>query len=317
MAEQPTRPRVSVIGAANLDMEMHLVDSWQSAVSNPVSCTERTGGVAANVAQQLAKTCETDLYTTLGDDAAGNRITRDLQAGNVFIRNLSHAHPTGIYVAVLEPNGELKAGLADTAGIESVGGQQLQHLNVQWPLQQAICFDCNCSENLISAITGKLILSDHGNNPDHHPADKPLIAALGVSPGKIRKLQAHTMQIDLLFANRSELVELSAMHGCDSLDALALAVHDAGIKRVVATDGANDIVVIDQGSTERLPVRSITIESGTTKPAGSYSNCRVNSVNGAGDALAGATLGALLSGVPLVTAVSEFGIVAARQRLLQ
>lgn len=297
---------------------MHLLQSWQDTVSNPVVCIERTGGVAANVAQQLAKTCETRLYTALGDDAAGNKIFKELSANNVVVKSLSQRHRTGIYVAVLQHNGELKAGLADTSGIESVDRKQLLQVNRHLQNQQAVCFDCNCSESLIKEIVITAATANphkiHGSHSNNTTAHQPLLVALGVSPTKIKKLRAHTAQIDILFANRSELQELADMKSSDTLEKIALAVHDSGVKQVVATDAANDIVIVDQGGVELQPVAPTANE--TTSAAGSIQDNRTaHSVNGAGDALAGATLAALLQKVPLKIAVRDFGIVAAAEQL--
>ncbi len=314
MHANKSRPLVSIIGAANLDLELRLLSGWQDGVSNAVSRIERTGGVAANVAIQLAEDCETHLFTAIGNDAAGDKIVKELADRHIAVKNLANESASGLYVAVLEQNGELKAGLADTAGIESIDFPQWQQVNDQLKNLQAVCFDCNCNSSLISGIANYFTNSYAHNDAKYPSADKPLLVAIGVSPSKIRKLRDHTKQIDLLFANRSELQELSGLKSCDTLDRMALSVYESGIKQVVATDGPRDIVVIDHGCLERLPVPSLAQRS--SHPGGSEGSSKVKgSANGAGDALAGATIAALLRQVPLNTSVREFGRIAAMKIL--
>ena len=135
------QPLVSVIGAAHLDVEMRLLNGWVEAASNPVHRIEKTGGVAANVARQLAASCTTYLYTALGNDAQGEKIKQELTEAGMVVKSFASGHSTGVYVAVLEPGGELRVGLADTAAIESIGAQHLQQAGINFQELDAVCFD--------------------------------------------------------------------------------------------------------------------------------------------------------------------------------
>ena len=304
-------PRVSVFGAAHIDVEMRLLGSWHEAASNPVSRFERIGGVACNVATQLATCCNTHLYTVLGHDSQGRQIHRELTARGVRVNSFATGHRTGTYIAVLETDGELRAGLADTAAIEAVEGHHLQQFEHQdgidlqqhFQQQQAVCFDCNCSESLIAGICAAVQAI---RQPLPATATRPIFAALGVSPAKIGKLRAHAQQIDILFANRAELTTLARCDNTASPETLLDKLAQAGFHQIVATDGANDTMVLSAGTITRLPVPPVTL------PAGS----RNYSVNGAGDALAAATLAAVMQQTSLVMAVRDAGFDAACRQML-
>ena len=90
------------------------------------------------------------------------------------------------------------------------------------------------------------------------------------------------------------------------LGTLADALATLGSRRFVLSDGAAAVLVQDIASRERVAVAPIA-------PGAASS---VRSVNGAGDALAGATLARWLDGRSLAAAVREAGLPAARDILL-
>ncbi len=317
-------PEVSVFGAAHIDVEMRLLSGWHEAASNPVSRYERIGGVASNVATHLAKSCNTHLYTALGADSQGQTISSKLSEHGIKVNSFATGHRTGTYIAVIEANGELRVGLADTAAIEAVQRQHLQQFEQQnevdfqqqFRQQQAICFDCNCSESLISEICLAVQQTQYSHpqgqpqqNPKSSalPGTRPLLAALGVSPAKISKLLAHAAQIDILFANRAEVATLAESDGSTPPETLLMRLAQRGFRQIVATDGANNTTVLSAGTVNQLAVPSLT-----THPAGGNSSY---SVNGAGDALAAATIAALLQHNSLISAVRDFGFSAARKQM--
>lgn len=310
-------PQVSVFGAAHIDVEMRLLGDWHEGASNPVTRFERIGGVACNVAAQLASCCDTHLFTAIGNDSQGQQITRELAARGITVNSFPTGHSTGTYVAVLDADGELRAGLADTAAIETVEAHHLQQFvqdGKEFQQQQAVCFDCNCSESLIEAIC-----ATHQQN---HPSTvtRPILAALGVSPAKIGKLLIHARQIDILFANRAELATLAQCEITASPETLLGKLNETGFGQIVATDGAGDTAILNDGTVTRLPVPALTTISrdyGHSKGRVDRSDNQKYSVNGAGDALAAATLAALLQNKSLFEAVRDYGFAAASRQMFR
>ena len=80
--------------------------------SNPGTVRTSLGGVARNVAQNLARLgCDVLLCSRVGDDDAGGRVIA--QRLDTSLITVSQICPTASYTAVLEPCGELVIGLAD------------------------------------------------------------------------------------------------------------------------------------------------------------------------------------------------------------
>ena len=85
-----------------------------------------------------------------------------------------------------------------------------------------------------------------------------------------------------------------------STEALALALIDSGFSRFVLSDGADPVFVFEDDQLKQLAVPSLTIES---------------TVNGAGDAMAGAIVAHWVNGTKLFEAVQTAGLPAASRIL--
>ena len=124
------------------------------------------------------------------------------------------------------------------------------------------------------------------------------IMALGVSPAKVKRLKQLATMIDVIICNRREADALT--EGCTpplSLKHYAEELIRSGFKSCVITDGPNPICVSANG--QSVLINLPTIE-------------QTHSVNGAGDALAGATFVAWAGGTSLNDAVRDQGIQAAK-----
>jgi sugar/nucleoside kinase (ribokinase family) len=125
-------------------------------------------------------------------------------------------------------------------------------------------------------------------------------AAMSVSPAKSTRLLSVASSLDLLFCNRREAIALAAEDfSIDAdIDLLADALLARGFRQFVLTDATAPVVV--HSGLSRQYVQVPVLESS-------------RSVNGAGDALAGATFAAWCAGTELADAVREFGLLQAER----
>ena len=112
----PGRRPISCIGAANLDRKLRSLAHLTMGTSNPARQDEAFGGVARNIAENLARLgAPVALTTAVGDDSSGRALLAD--AANQGIdtsATLTLANTcSGTYTAVLDDHGEMLVALAD------------------------------------------------------------------------------------------------------------------------------------------------------------------------------------------------------------
>lgn len=294
-----------MIGALHVDELVHPLRELVPRASNPVRREHRAGGVAANVARSARRRArasadagrEVVLVTALGDDADGEWLRATLRDEGVDCRARRLAdRPSGRYTVVHDARGELHLGLADTGIVETLSATSVRAaLDELRPA--ALVLDANLSGDCL----GELL----GGRPAA-PGDDPLAGvprvAMAVSPDKAARLTGRLGRIELLFCNRREAAALTGLGVDAPLDALSDALGALGTRRLVLSDGAAPLLVRDGERRTRIAVPPVT--------------GALVSVNGAGDALAGATLVQLLAGGDLAAAVRESGLPAAREILL-
>jgi sugar/nucleoside kinase (ribokinase family) len=123
---------------------------------------------------------------------------------------------------------------------------------------------------------------------------KPIFA-VAISPAKVVRLTPILDRLALLFMNRREAAALTGMEREAPIKTLVSGLQEAGLKSGVVTSGNETVLGFDAKG-------SFTIRP----PAAQH----VADVTGAGDALAGATVAALLKGLDLRQALRE-GVAAA------
>lgn len=277
------------VGAANLDETVRLHDALQPGESNRVHRTSSVGGVACNAALAACKLAHCHLIATLGQDQAGQSITDQLQGSDIEC-HFVHAgtSTTGQYTAVLDAQGELIIGLANTEIAETLSARTIADQLIQLEQPALIAFDTNLSSNCIAELCAS--------------TEQTTLVAIGVSPVKTMRLRECGNHIDYLFVNRSEAAMLAGSPATSALSDLSSALAELDFHQHVITDGAAEILVKSRNSVEYLA-------PGVSE--GCPGSARQPSVNGAGDALAGASIAKLAAGLSLADSVGQFGIPAA------
>jgi pseudouridine kinase len=112
-----------VIGAAGVDIVARLESELQSGFSNPAQIRFSFGGVARNVAENLARLGHSvRLVTAVGNDYLGDQLVQQGATAGVgvdaVLRSLNH--PTGTYAAVLNPKGGIQYAVDDMRPIVQI-----------------------------------------------------------------------------------------------------------------------------------------------------------------------------------------------------
>jgi len=264
---------IAAIGGAHIDRRGLLRAPSVPGSSNPATVRMDFGGVARNVAHNLARLgCQVLVVSRVGDDGPGLQVRQHLKnAGMEAILSVSPNHPTASYTAILEPSGELVIGLADMDIYDEltpeVLGPALPHLR-------------KCSlwflETNLPGRTIDWLLEAAGEIP---------VAVDAISVAKSERLVPFLSRIPLLFCNVAQAAVLAEARTAGGLPGAPAGVLSDGERGVALWQGR------EVHTMRALPA----------KP---------RDVTGAGDALVAGTLYGLSHGEPLLRAI-RWGLAAA------
>lgn len=143
---------ISVIGGANVDMSATLNDAFIAADSNPGHIDVGYGGVARNIAHNLALLgARTQLLTVFGGDLFGG-LLHDYckqQGIDVHLSARENEYRSGIYVCINNHGGEMIAAVADTEAIKVITPEWLEKRSGEINASDYIVADTNISEDAI------------------------------------------------------------------------------------------------------------------------------------------------------------------------
>ncbi len=280
------RDRIVCVGNAALDRTFAVTGSVHMATSNPAQVRSGYGGVARNVAANLARLdVPVALVTQVGDDAGGRALRADCAAEGIEIEGilLSGIHPTAEYVAIIDARSELVIGASATAAIDALtiamlGAAFDEDARTAWTFA-----DCTLPAQVLAALL------------EDRRAGGPPLAIDAVSIAKTERLPRDLHGLDLLFLNEDEARALAGAKPRSNARDVARALRERGAEAVVLTRGARPAIVAQAaGTVEVAPARSTPVD-----------------VTGAGDALIAGTLFGLLGGEKLPAAVRTGTRVAA------
>ena len=276
------------VGGAHMDRIGHISGPYHAGASNPGRLVATVGGGALNALRtaRLAGTDPVALISARGGDHDGAIVADTIEAAG--LEDLSAIfldRRTASYTAILDASGEQIAGLADMEVYETALPRQLRRKALREAIASAnaVLVDANLPAAGLEAVAG------HARGP---------IFAIAISPAKVPRLTAIARRIGTVFMNRREM---KALTGQDRDTPALEGLTALGFGRAVVTRGAGPVLVTDDG--KRYEVHPPALAT-------------VTDVTGAGDALAGATIHALLRdpGLALADAV-RFGVAAAQMTL--
>jgi pseudouridine kinase len=288
----PDKRPVMCIGAANLDRKLRTIAAMQLGTSNPATAEEVYGGVARNIAENLARlNLPTALLTALGDDSAGRALQDHAEGAGIDTRGSLKLPETatGTYTAILDAHGEMVVALADMALYERITPAFLVSRLPQRSAAAMTVADLNLPADSI----GALLASARADNV-------PLII-VAVSQPKMARLPADLTGLRLLILNRGELETRAGRALPTEADVRAACreVQAQGAQDVIVTCGSQGVFHTRTGELVWLAAHQVEVVD----------------VTGAGDAFAAAVCWSLYQGSADLTLACRRGLKVAAMTL--
>jgi len=280
---------VLVIGAAGVDIVGVMKGEPRMGTSNPARIRTSYGGVARNVAENLARLGQpVKLITALGSGRSGERLIGEVAEAGVDVDAVlcTPEYPTGTYLAAVDPRGALQYALDDMRVITALTPAYLQERYDLFKEASVLIVDTNLSkETLRKAIS----LARRARIPICADPTSVILAS---------RLRPHLSKLALVMPNSAEAGIL-----CER-------TFEAS-KRRQALEAAKCLV--SQG----VGIAIITLAQfgvcyATSTTSGSVPAIRTDVIDptGGGDALTATVIFALLNDIPLDDAV-RLGVSAA------
>ena len=273
-----TTGRVVCIGAANIDRKLTAKGPLRMATSNPARQHESFGGVARNIAENLANLgSRVSLITAVGDDPAGDYMLSHADAAGIDIEDAIVLEQTasGTYTAVLDAQGDMALALADMDLYEQLTPERVLPRLTPAALTVA---DLNLPLETVAALV---------------KAATPLVI-VAVSEPKMERLPADLAGVRLLILNQGEL-QVRLGRPIEGEAALAEACSE------LQAQGVRDVIVT-RGSAGASYTTPAGVRHRRAMPV------KVVDVTGAGDAFAAAVCRSLLEDPDDLAQACQFGM---------
>jgi len=279
--------KVTVIGGANLDIKGRSYAPLERYTSNPGYTILTPGGVGRNIAHNLSQLgVSVLLLTVLGEDEDGKRVLEETKKAGVNMEHIkiSQDKPTGIYLAILDDNGDMYIALSSMDILEELNIEYLEGKREIIKESEIVVIDANPPMESIEYI---LNLCKSFNIPT---------VLAPVSFEKAKKLKNFLSKIDYIIPNLKELIAISEMDIIrDSHMKMAVrTIREKGVKNVIVTLGGRGVYI----STEKKE-----------KFLQPYKGEFVDAI-GAGDALTAGFVYGIYNGYPIEISV-KFGLASA------
>ncbi|QNA88104.1 winged helix-turn-helix transcriptional regulator [Massilia sp. Dwa41.01b] len=269
----PDHRPILCVGAANLDRKLRANGTLVMGTSNPASGVESFGGVARNIAENLARMgAPVSLITAVGNDSSGRALLAHAESVGIDTRGTLKLDDagSGTYTAVLDGEGQMLVALADMALYDRITPAFLDMRQQQRAGASLIVADLNLTMDAIATLQRDAA------------RDSISVVLVAVSEPKMNRLPKSLAGVRLLILNEGELATRVGrdLPGEAELAAACREVQAQGAEDVVVTLGARGVLFTSGGAVERLQA----------PPA------QVVDVTGAGDAFAAAVVLSLHSG---------------------
>ena len=253
--------RITVIGAANVDIATKSRAGIIHGDSNPAEISLSPGGVARNIAENLSLLgAKVRFITAIGGDPLGGFLRERCEECGINTDKwiMRDGISTGVYLAALNCDGELYAGFNAMAVIESITPGDLAPLSGIIKSADLLVADANLAEETLIAIVktrdGRPVMID---------------AASAVKAPRIKSVLS---EISILKLNRAEAECLTgfALETDNDLRRACADLTSRGANRVFITLGGSGACAADRDDFHFIPAIPVPVKN----------------VTGAGDAFA-------------------------------
>lgn len=288
----PKRP-VLVLGAAGIDVIGRLESDIQLATSTPAKIRRSYGGVARNVAENLARLGQgARLISVIGNDTSGDALVKHAADAGVDVSATlrSQSYPTGCYMGVVNENGILQFAVDDMRLMDELTSAYLKEQENLFRSSSLVFVDANLpKKTLRTAIS----LARQAKIP---------ICADPTSTSLAERMIPFLSRFFLVTPNCKEASVLTGLSfevsERDAATEAARALVNQGVKIALVALAEFGVVYATSETTGYIPAIRTPI----------------NDPTGAGDAMTAAVLFALLNDFDLDDAI-RLGVSAASQTL--
>lgn len=284
-AEQP----VLVIGTSGIDVKGRPFDPLQMGTSNRGRVRNSVGGVARNIAENLARLeVPTILLSAVGQDNPGDFVVSHTSRAGVDMSHVLRLPDvsTGSYVAILDEMGKLCVSVSEYDIVNAISPSYLRQHRALFANASMIVIDANLSSRTLEIVFS---LARRYNVPVCADPTSQLLAA---------KLIKYLPEIYMLTPNAVEAAVLCQADAppatSESAIETAQCLVSLGVKIGVVTLAEQGLAYADGSSAGHIPALRTQVVDAT----------------GVGDALTAAVIFGLLNEMPLDEAM-RLGISAA------
>jgi len=280
---------VLVIGGAGVDIVGRIKSELNTETSNPANIRYSFGGVARNVAENLARLGQpVNLITAVGEDDAGERLLETLMEAGVNVQAVlrSSEEETGSYLAVINQAGALQLALYDMRIVSALTPEFIHRHASLFEQASLLFLDANLPKDVLRTVMS--LARRH-----HLP-----VCADPTSAGLANRLRPYLPRLFICTPNSSEASVLceAAVKVSNRKQALAAAQYlvGKGVQIAIITLGEHGLCYATSETNGHIPA----IRSEVVDPTG------------AGDSFSAAFIFALLNDIPIDEAM-RLGLSAA------
>lgn len=276
--------RITVIGAANVDITASPIGRYVPCDSNPSRVEIAFGGVGRNIAHNLCLMDEqVRLFTVFGDDSIALSLRDDCRRVGMTVDPILEVAGarSNYFICVNDHNGEMQAGAADMELMSHLTTEMVETYIDSINASDAVVTDCNLSEDVLRYLAERCTVPLYVDATSAAKAMK-IKAILDVS---------RSAPI-IVKVNQLEAVALSGIKG--DVEAMARWFVEKGVTHIYITMGARGVYCHDGSQSHAEPSQAVTVVNAT----------------GAGDAFMAAVVHAELSGATMQE-VCSMGVKAA------
>jgi pseudouridine kinase len=262
---------VALIGGSTYDITGTLLAKARRNDSNPSRIDTGHGGVARNIAENLARLgFMPSLVSAFGTDAFSGELIAACEALGIDTRlsYIKEGARACIYIDLLDCSGELLLAAADMSPAEDFPLDLLRAAVTRLHAHKLLILDANLTEDALRCVAdaaggGSLLLGET------------------VSVAKAKRFRGILTRLDAVKANVEELAALSGrpIESERDIGDAGARLLAAGVKRVFVTMGKDGACCIDGGGITRIPgfpaqIRSVTGAGDAFCAAVAYGLCR-------------------------------------------
>ncbi|MHB1135286.1 MAG: carbohydrate kinase family protein [Coriobacteriia bacterium] len=240
-----TRPVITVVGGANLDIAGIPTGGYIPRDSNVGHVRRSPGGVGRNIAENLARLgADVRLVTAFGDDVDSVQLRASCEAVGMDCTYSVHAAdvPCSRYLAVLDAEGDLAAAVNDMRALATLTPDRVDPAALVG--SRTVVLDTNLPAATIARVA-------------ELAGDTPLV----LDPVSVVKAEAARPVLGRLAALKANLMEAEALSGETGAADAAARLLEWGVRRVFVTLGPKGVWCASATESFVMPSRSLTVRN--------------------------------------------------------